>query len=347
MMKNIKDIDVENKKVLVRCDFNVPLSEDGAIDNDFKIRASLPTIKYLVKNKAKVVLMSHLDPEHTGFVAPEFTLQHVAQTLSLLLDMPVELASDCVGEEVLQKTDQLQPGQVLLLENLRFHMGEEKNADAFAKNLAKLADIYVNDAFAESHRPYASVVGVPKYLPSYAGLLLEKEVLNLDKILKNPELPLVALIGGVKVGTKAMFIENISHIADVVLIGGLVKKELMEKHANILQNSNIIGPLEKIDAPDIDDTTISIFTENILKAKTIIWNGPLGKFEDESYKKGTLAVAQAIVKSGAFSVVGGGETIEFLDKEGMLSKFNHISTGGGAMLSYLAGENLPGLKALE
>lgn len=346
-MKSIKDFDVKNKKVLVRCDFNVPLNRDGIILDDFRIKKTLPTIQYLISKEAKIILISHLDPENTGLVDLKFTLKNVAEKVSLLLKLPVMMAEDCVGGKVVQQVEQLKSRELLLLENVRFHAGEVNNTEAFAKKLSDLGDIFINEAFAECHRPYASIVSVPKFLPHGSGFLLEKEIENLNKILENPKKPLIAIVGGVKVGTKAKFIEKISEVADVVIISGLIKKEIIENEIKFENSQKIIGPSDNFDALDIDEKTIELFREKILTAKTVLWSGPFGKFEDKNFKKGTLEIAKAIIKSKAFSVVGGGETVEFLDQENLISKFNHVSTGGGAMLAYLAGDVLPGIKALE
>jgi len=346
-VKSIKDFNVKDKKVLVRCDFNVPLDENGGILDDFRILAALPTIKYLLSNKAKVILMSHLDPENTGFVKPNFTLTVVAKRLSKLLNTNVIKTKDCLGQDVEEKINKLKGGEIVLLENLRFHLGEVNNITEFAKKLSRLGEIYINEAFSVCHRLHASIDLVPKYLPHGMGFLLEKEIKNLDKILENPKKPMVAIIGGKKVDTKVKFIDNISKIADFVIISGLIKKEIVEKKIKFQNVDKIIGPIDNLESPDISKKTIEMFKEKILKAKTIVWNGPFGKFEDEQFKNGTLQIAKAIIESNAFCVVGGGETIEFLEKEGMLDKFSHVSTGGGAMLAYLSGEKLPGLKALE
>ncbi len=347
-MKKLKDFILKDKKVLVRCDFNVPLDEQGKIADDFKIVASLPTIQYLVENQAKVILMSHFDPRGMKFFSPEFTLKPVADILSKQLGIEVAMAEDCVGEKTATVVNALQPGEVLLLENVRFHGGEVDNTEEFAKKLSELGDIFINDAFAECHRNYASIVGIPKFLPHGAGLLLEKEIEHLEKIIKDPERPLVAVVGGAKVQTKAPFIKNISEIADVVLISGLIKKELLvEEHSDILQNTRIMAPEGTLDAKDIDEETLVKFQEKIKTAKTIVWNGPFGNIEDGNFRKGTLAIAKAIIKSGAFSVVGGGSTVDFINDEGLRSKFSWVSTGGGAMLDFLSGEELPGIKALE
>lgn len=345
-MKTLSDFNVNNKRVLVRCDFNVPLDEKGNILDDFRIKQTLPTIKYLIDNKAKIILMSHLG-EPDGKVVPELRLDKIAEKLAEYLKFSVEKEDDCIGLDVENESNKLEPGRVLLLENLRFHKEETDNNPDFAKNLSYLGDIYVNDAFGVCHRDQASVTGVPKFLPSCAGLLLEKEIESLDKVIKNPKKPMAAIVGGTKVETKSKFIDNISKVADFVIISGLIAKEVKEKNIKFKFPEKIISPNGQLDALDINAESIKVFQEKILQAKTILWNGPFGKFEDENYVAGTLAIANAIIESKAFSVVGGGETVEFLNKQGMIDKFSHVSTGGGAMLSYLAGDKLPGLKALK
>lgn len=345
-MKNIKDINVAEKRILVRCDFNVPLDGDGNILDDFRIRKTLPTIKYLVENKAKIILISHLG-EPDGKVVDVLKLDKAQEKLSELLSFTVKKAEDCIGPKVTGLVDDLKSGEVLLLENLRFHKGEVENDPEFAKELSRLADIYINDAFSVCHRAHASIVGVTKYLPGFPGFLLEKEIFNLKKILENPEKPMLAIIGGKKVETKTKVINKISKSADFVIISGLIKKEAIEKKIEFDFPEKIVGPLDSLGALDIDEESIELFRQKIKNAKTVLWNGPFGKTEDEAYARGTLEIAKAIIEGKAYSVVGGGETIEFLTREGLLSEFSHVCTGGGAMLAYLSGEELPGLKALE
>ena len=344
MLKLLQDFNVSEKRILVRCDFNVPQDVDGNILDDFKIKKSLPTIQYLLEQNAKIILMSHLDVLENGTMP---TMDSVKSKLEELLGVSIKKTDDCVGPEVLKSANNLQTGEILLLENVRFHKEETENSEAFTKELADLGDIYINDAFAVCHRAHASVAGVPKYLPHGAGFLLEEELKNLDIILKNPARPLVVLVGGAKVETKYKFIENISEIADTVLIGGLLKKEIIEENLQFKNPEKIIGPEDNLSAKDLDEKTIELFCQKIAEAKTILWNGPFGFFEEKEFEAGTLKIAQAIIKSGAFSVVGGGQTVEFLNKEGMLDKFSYVSTGGGAMLDYLSDQQLPGLKALE
>jgi phosphoglycerate kinase len=345
-MKSVRDFDMKGKRVLVRCDFNVPLDEKGNISDDFRIKQTIPTIKYLIDKGAKIILMSHLgDPK--GKIVPELSLDKVAEKLADYLGFPIGKENNCVGPEIESESKKLQPGKVLLLENLRFHKEEVENDKNFAKELSYLADIYVNDAFGVCHRDQSSVTGVPKILKNCAGLLLEKEVKTLEKILKNPDSPMVAVVGGTKVETKAKFIENISKKADCVIVSGLIAKEIKEKNIKLKYPKKIVIPVGDLAALDIDEESIKMFQEKIRSAKTVLWNGPFGKFEDKNYESGTLAIANAITESKAFSVVGGGETVEFLAKKGIIDKFSHVSTGGGAMLAYLGGEKLPGLEALD
>jgi phosphoglycerate kinase len=347
MINLLKNLDVTEKRVLVRCDFNVPLNEKGDILDDFRIQQSLPTIRYLIEKGAKIILMSHLDPESTGVADKKFNLNNVGKKLSEPLDVPIIKIDDCIGPEAEQQSQKLNPGKILLLENLRFYKEETEADENFAKKLSFLGDIYVNDAFSVCHRNHASITGTPKFLESCAGLLLEKEVKILDKILKNPQRPMTTIVGGKKVETKAKFIEKILEVSDFVLVSGLIKKEIIEKNIKFNYPEKIIGPSNNLDALDIDQKTAEMFREKILNSKTVLWNGPFGKFEDEKFAAGTLALALAIIESGAFSVVGGGETIEFLKKQDMIQSFSHVSTGGGAMLNYLSGDELPGIKTLE
>ncbi|MFH1780707.1 MAG: phosphoglycerate kinase [Candidatus Nealsonbacteria bacterium] len=323
-MKTLKDFNVRGKRVLVRADFNVPLSRQGEILDDFRIRETLPTIKYLLKKEACVILMSHLGSPGGKFVK-ELQMKPVAERLAELLGEKIEL-----------------------LENLRFNPGEESNDENFAKELAQKGDLYINDAFGVCHRVHASIVGVPKFLPSGAGFLLEREVMCLTKLGTNPEKPLVAIIGGAKVETKVRVINKISQKADYVLISGLVGKGVVGQRMALKHPKKIVFPVDETGGgKDVGPETINLFREKISQAKTIFWNGPLGKIEDEEFALGTKEIAEAIALSGAFSVVGGGETVEFIHKLGLTEKFGHVSTGGGAMLAFLSGDKLPGLEALN
>jgi len=313
-MKTLKDFDVKNKRVLVRCDFNIPLDEKENITDDFRIKQTIPTIEYLLKNGAKVILMSHL--------AGNRRLDVIWKRVKKYLKAKAE--------------------EIVFLDNLRLDEREKENSDEFAKELANLGDIYINDAFGVCHRKHASVVGVPKYLPSGAGFLLEKEVQALSKILENPKRPLVAIVGGVKIESKAGVIDNFLQIADYVLIGGKIGYNVN------LTSSKLHLPVDYKDDLDIGPKTIEAFSRIIRKAKTIVWAGPLGKFEDSLYEKGTKEIAEEITKNKqAFKIAGGGDTIFALTKWGLRDKFDHVSTGGGAMLAFLAGDKLPGLESLN
>lgn len=316
-MKSLTDFDVKNKRILVRCDFNVPLSEDGQILDDTKIKEALPTLNYLLEHGAKPIIITHLGDGHES-------LDNVKARLFELLGQEIEM-----------------------LENIRSHKEEIENDENFAKKLASLGDIYINEAFDVCHRAHASVVGIPKFLPHGAGFALEKEVKILSQIMQHPERPMIAIIGGAKASTKAAFVEPFCAFADLVIINGLIKQELVTEKISLEYPEKVFGPKSDLQALDISDEDVRKITEKILQAKTIFWNGPFGKFEEKEYAKGTRAIADAIIKSGAYSVVGGGETLEFLRQEGILDKFSHASTAGGAMLSYLAGELMPGLEALK
>ncbi len=313
-MKTVKDFDVKNKRVLVRCDFNVPIDEMGNITDDFRIRQTLPTLRYLQENGAKMVLASHFSDGKS-------------------LDPVWKKVKEFIGEK-----------NIIFLENLRLNKGEEENSDEFAKKLAGLADIYINDAFGACHRAHASIVGVPKYLPFGAGFLLEKEVHILSRIMQNPDRPFVAIIGGVKFESKAKVIYRFLEVADFVLVGGKIG---LSPEVRKLNSPKLVLPIDNIDTYDIGPKTIKLFSEKIIQARTIIWAGPVGFFEKEGYSVGTKKIGEAIRDNkNAFKVAGGGDTVCALKKFGMLEKFNHISTGGGSMLEFLAGDKLPGLEAL-
>jgi 3-phosphoglycerate kinase len=351
MLKTLKDFNVKGKRVLLRCDLNVPLDDQGNILDDFRIKKSLPTIQYLLKNNAKIIIMSHLgDPK--GQAVPNLKMDKIQEALVGYLGKPVTKTPDAIGFDVEQYTYGLVPGDVLLLENLRFHIEETNNDREFARFLSRYGDIYINDAFGACHRSHASIVGVAEFLPSGMGLLLQEELENLQKLTKNPKKPMLAIVGGAKVETKAGVIDKLSETADYILVSGLIKKEIDEKGMVFKHPEKIVGPVDAVQfdgkEPDIGPNTIKLFKSKIKKAKTIFWNGPLGQIEKEEFSKGTFEIAQAIAKKWfCFSAVGGGETIEFLDKVGLAEKFDYVSTGGGAMLEYLSGNELPGLTALS
>lgn len=388
MFKTLKSFKVANKKVLVRCDFNVPLDENGKIKDDNRIKQAIPTIEYLIRHKAKVILMSHMgDPK--GAVVENLRLGPVKERLSKYLDSPVFMAADCIGEEVEEDAKEMEPGDVLLLENLRFHTEEEENDPEFAKKLARLGDIYINDAFGCSHRAHASISLIPKYLASGAGLLLEKEITVLNRAIKNPWRPLVAIMGGVKIGTKIKLIKRLLEISDHLIIGGdiantiLIVKNLCvgrpwptdaiakEVQRLDLTSTKLHLPVDavvsadktgkactRISAPakvrkdelllDIGPESINIFGKIIKEAKMIIFAGPMGLFEEPAFERGTKEIAEVVARNHkAYKIAGGGDTVFALTKYGLTDKFDYVSTGGGAMLSFLADEKLPGLTALE
>jgi len=343
----IDSFNVLDKRVLVRCDFNVLLGPTGEVLEEYKIRESIPTIKKLVDLGAKVILMSHLgDPG--GILKEELRLTPIKPILERLLGQTVYKASESVGIGARVMVDSLKPKEILLLENLRFNSGEKNNDQKFSEELASFADIFINDAFAECHRPYASIVGVPKLLLRGRGLLLKKEIEALDKIIANPTHPLVAIIGGTKVETKAPLIKKITDIADAIIISGPIQKEIIQKGLVFNNPHKIVAPIDEIDGGlDIGVKSIKAFEKVIASANTIFWNGPFGMFENNRYAGGSRAISEAIINSGAYSVIGGGETVAFNNRLGYLNKFSHVSTGGGAMLTYLSGETLCGIKALE
>lgn len=397
----VRDIDVAGKRALVRVDFNVPLDEKGQITDDTRMRASLPTIQYLLEQGAAVILMSHLGRPKGG-PDPKYSLQPAAVRLQELLgaNVAVQFAPDCTGPEVRRMADALQPGQVLLLENLRFHPEEEGNASGFAQDLAALADIYVNDAFGSAHRAHASTTAVAEYLPSVSGFLMERELSIMGKALQDPERPFVAILGGAKVSDKMGVIGNLLGKVDTLIIGGgmantflksagfpvgnsLVEAdrvrdaEALMGRAN-LQNVMILLPRDVVIASDvtldserrtvgvrevpedvsqvgwrildIGPQTAADYGEVIRQARTVVWNGPMGVFELEPFAQGTLGVAQAVcdaTRSGATTIVGGGDSVAALEQMGLADCVTHVSTGGGASLEFLEGRTLPGVAALR
>ncbi|MCK4781896.1 phosphoglycerate kinase [Candidatus Parcubacteria bacterium] len=347
-MKILEDFDVNNKRVLVRCDFNVPLDNKGNILDDFRIKQVFPTIRYLLKNKAKIVLISHLGRPTEP--SAKYSLKPVGLRLEKLLGRKISFLPDCIGEDVEKEIDKIQSGEIVVLENLRFYKGEEGNAQVFAKQLAKLGDIFIQEAFACCHRSHASIVSLPKYLPSGAGFLLCKELSSLQKVVKNPSRPLVAIIGGIKLKTKIKLVEKLSQICDFILVSSVLSLQILKNKISLPENvilSKDVDISMKTAPSDIDSKTIALFTEKILQAKTIFWNGPLGKIEKKEFQNGTSKIAEKIIESGAYSVIGGGETIEFLKEINLADKFDHISTGGGAMIDYLVDGKLVGIDALN
>lgn len=338
-MRTIRDLELKNKRVLVRCDFNCPIDKEGNVLDDFRIKRTIPTIKFLIARRAKVILMSHLgDPG--GHIIDSLRLDKIKEKLDEYLNFPVTKLPDCVGPKTENAVEKMEAKEVLLLENLRFNKGEEENDKIFAKDLSKLGDVYVNDAFGASHRKHSSIIGIADYLPAYAGFLLEEEVNTLKKVLREPEKPLVGIFGGVKIETKLPTIKKFIEIADFVLVGGKIANEIN------FEKNNLVTANLKEDGFDINDESVERFKEIISRAKTIVWNGPLGWFEKKESEKGTKEIAIAISQSEAFKVVGGGESLFAVTKYGLFDKIDFLSTGGGAMLEFLAEEKLPGLEVI-
>lgn len=354
-MKNVHDFEISGKRVFVRSALNVPLDERGFIEDDFRLKKSVPTIRYVTEQGAKCIVIGHLgrpqESQEPGAKSKKLSLRLVAKRLEDLLQKKVKFGEDCVGDNAEKQIAAMNVGEVLVLENLRFYEGEEQNDAVFARDLAKLADVYVNDAFDVAHRAHASIVGLPQYLPSAAGLLLEKEVSILGELRENPARPMIVIVGGAKVETKASFINSISEKANAVLVGNLIAREISQKGVVLKNAEKVIAPLDGIPYGarelDIGPKTIALFQQKVAEAATVFWAGPLGKIEESDYQNGTLAVADTILQSGAFSVIGGGDLGAFLGKQGLRDKFGHVSTGGSAMLAFLAGEKLPGLEVLH
>ncbi|NOY38458.1 MAG: phosphoglycerate kinase [Chlorobi bacterium] len=395
-MKNIDNYDFTGKRALVRVDFNVPLNEKMEVTDDTRIRAALPTIEKIIAGGGMPVLMSHLGRPKDAY-EEKFSLKHVVPRLSLLLNRTVKFAPDCIGAETVSLSKTLQTGDILLLENLRFHAEEKKGDEKFAGMLAELGDVYVNDAFGTAHRAHASTTIVAKFFPEEKmfGYLIEKELRNLDKVLVRPEKPFVAIMGGAKVSDKILIIENLLNRVDHLIIGGgmvytfikarggkignsLVEEDKLDLATSLVRKAEEKGvtlhlPVDNIVADrfsndadtkvcpadevpdgwmglDIGSETINRLKRVILGAKTLLWNGPMGVFEMEKFQNGTreiaLAVAEATSK-GAFSLVGGGDSVAALNKYNLKDQVSFVSTGGGAMLEYMEGKELPGIKAIR
>lgn len=388
--KTVEDLDVKGKRVLVRCDFNVKI-ENGVITSDKRVVASLPTIRYLIDNGAKVILCSHLGRPKGAF-DPAFSMAPVAECLAKHLGQEVKLAKDVVGESAQSLAAELKDGEVLLLENVRFEPGETKNDPELSKKFAALADLYVNDAFGSAHRAHSSTAGVADYLPSAVGYLIQKEIKFIGGALENPVRPLVAILGGAKVSDKIGVITNLIDKCDTIIIGGgmaytffkamghsigtsLLDEENIENAKLMMEkakakNVNFLLPVDNIiatkydnDAPfmriysdsipdgwmglDIGPVTSELFAKSLEGAGTIIWNGPMGVSEMPNFANGTIAVAEAIAKSGAISIIGGGDSAAAITKLGFADKMSHISTGGGASLEFLEGKELPGIACID
>jgi len=388
--KTVRDIDLRKKRVLVRVDFNVPLKE-GKITDDTRITAALPTLNYILDQKgASLILMSHLGrPKKPD---QENSLKPVAERLAELLGRKVTLAPDCVGPQAEAAVKAMKPGDVVLLENVRFHPEEEKNDPAFAKQLASLGDVYVNDAFGTAHRAHASTEGIARILPGVAGFLMEKEIKFLGGAFENPAKPFVAIIGGAKVSTKIAVLEALLPRVSTMIIGGgmaytflkvqghavgksLVEADFVPTATAFLDKARASGaevllpvdhqvasefaetakaePVDGIDIPegkvamDIGPKSVALFREKILKAKTVVWNGPMGVFEFPEFSKGTLEIGRAVADCRGTTVVGGGDSVAAVNQFGLADRITHVSTGGGASLEMLEGKQLPGVVALQ
>jgi len=399
MKLSIRDLDLKGKRVFVRVDFNVPI-EDGEVEDDTRIRAAIPTINYLTENGARAILASHLG-RPKGQRVDKYSLRPVADHLAKVIEKPVAFAADCVGEAAQEEVNALSDGAIVLLENLRFHPEEEKNDEGFARQLASLCDLYVNDAFGAAHRAHASTVGIAKFVKqSASGLLMEKELEYLGKVINDPEHPFVAILGGAKVSDKIPVINAlIDRKVDKLLIGGamaytflkaegftvgksLVENEMLDTARQIRQRCEATGvelllpsdhqvvdsyepikggqvlaktiPVEFTNAGhagmDIGIESVAVFSNALTDAKTIIWNGPMGVFEQPPFNQGTIGIAHAVAEAadrGAIVIVGGGDSVAAITQAGVADRITHISTGGGATLEFLAGKELPGVAALN
>lgn len=343
-IRKIQGENINDRRVLLRADFNVAI-ENGTVKEAFKIKACKETVEFLLQKNCKVAICSHLGrPE--GKINPTFSLQQIKDDVEKILGHKIIFLEDCVGEKVSAGMKNLQYGEVLLLENTRFYEGEEKNDLEFSRKLAENFEVFVNDAFSVCHRDQASVTGVAKILPSFAGFWLQKEISEMARVKNKFERPAVAIIGGSKIETKLPVIQEFEKIYDYVLVGGKIANEAVDR--KIQFSSRVILPKDfSGERMDIGNNTIEEFGDIIKNAKTIIWNGPMGKFEEEKYAKGTQKVLEAVLGSLAFVLIGGGETLEILEKSGSMEKVGFVSTGGGAMLEYLSGQNMPGLEILE
>ncbi|ACD91533.1 MAG: phosphoglycerate kinase [Chlorobium limicola] len=393
--KTLSDITIQGKRVLMRVDFNVPLDEEKNITDDKRIVEALPSIKKIIENGGRLILMSHLG-RPKGKPNQDFSLTPAAERLSELLDCPVIMAGDCIGTEVMQQVLALQDGEVIMLENLRFHPEEEANDPDFAKELASLGEIYVNDAFGTAHRAHASTEGITRYVQTaVAGYLIEKELMYLGKALQEPERPFVAILGGSKISGKIDVLENLFNKVDTVLIGGamvftffkaqglgtgnsLVEENKLELALSLIEqaarkNIKLLLPQDIIIAPeisadaesmavavnaipdgmigvDIGPETRAAYRQEILGARTVLWNGPMGVFEIDRFAEGTIAIAEAMADAtaaGATTIIGGGDSAAAVAKAGLADQITHISTGGGASLEFLEGKELPGIAALN
>lgn len=392
MKKTVRDVDVAGRKVLVRCDFNVPM-KDGAITDDFRIVSALPTIEYLLEKEAAVILMSHMG-KPKGEPKPELSLAPVAERLSQLLGRDVKFISDpqVVSDKVREAAAELKPGEVMLLENTRYRKEETKSEEPFTGELASLGELFVNDAFGTAHRDHSSTAGIARYLPTVSGFLIEKEVKFLGDALEVPERPFVAIMGGAKVGDKIPVIENLLKKVDTIIIGGgmmytffkamgretgksIIDDDSLQLAGELMKKAEAAGvrmllPVDTVCAEefsndsrsvvvradelpadmmgmDIGPETAELYRKEIMSAKTIVWNGPMGVFEMENFSKGTRAVAEAMAECDGVTIIGGGDSAAAVEQFGLKDRMTHVSTGGGASMEFLEGKILPGIACIE
>lgn len=395
-MKTVDQFNFKDKKAIVRVDFNVPLDADFNITDDKRMRAALPTIQKILNDGGSVILMSHLGRPKDG-PSDKYSLKHILGDLSRMLDLQVKFADDCIGEDAVNKAKNLFPGEVLLLENLRFYKEEEKGDVAFAEKLSKLADVYVNDAFGTAHRAHASTTIIAQFFPEakYFGYLMAEEIKNAEKVIHGAEKPFTAIMGGAKVSDKILLIENLLEKVDNLIIGGgmaytfakaqggeigtsLLEADRMALCLELIEKAkakgvNLVLPVDTVIADkfdneaqkdqvdsghipadwmglDIGSKTVELFSDIIKNSKTLLWNGPMGVFEMENFLQGTKAVAEAVVeatKNGAFSLIGGGDSAAAIAKFGLEDEVSYVSTGGGALLEYMEGKELPGVAAIQ
>ncbi|MDD5396510.1 MAG: phosphoglycerate kinase [Candidatus Moranbacteria bacterium] len=344
-IKKIRDGNFENKKILVRADFNVGIV-DGKIQEKFKLEACKKTIEFLsAQEGAKIALISHLG-RPDGKVNAEFSLRQIKDELETILAKKIVFVDDCVGKNVAKALEEIKAGEILLLENVRFHEGEEKNDESFAKQLAENFNVFVNEAFSVCHRDQSSVTGVTNFIPGFGGFWLQKEMENLDKVMNQPSQPAVAIIGGAKIETKLPLIKVFENKYANILVGGKIANEANDQGMTF--SAKVILPLDFADDRlDIGEKTIEKFKQIISEAKVIVWNGPMGKFEQTPYDRGTREILEAVISSNAFTLIGGGESVQVLEEGGLMDKISFVSTGGGAMLEYLSGNIMPGIEALK
>lgn len=345
-MKSVTERDFTNQRVLVRTDFNVELNNLAEVQEHFKLEVSRKTIDYLLQFPGvKVAMVTHFGrPKNKE---AEYSVRRLVSSVEQVLEREVVFVEDCIGETVVQALEALPEGALILMENVRYYPGEEANDPTFAEALTKPFDVYVNEAFSASHRAHASIAGVTRYLPSYAGFRLMEEVTKLDQVRFSPEHPAIAVIGGAKIETKLSLIRAFEQSYDCILVGGMVANEAIDEAINFSEKVLLPIDFDSDQRLDIGPNTVAYFTQIIKTAKTIVWNGPLGKFEEKPYDIGTAAILHAILESKAFVVIGGGESLAILEHAGVIDKIGFVSSGGGAMLEYLGGIELPGLKALQ